>query len=261
MVDDIGFYTLPAFSALPCIGHGFSARTGGRSVGCYESLNLSFSRSDDPALVRENYRLFAAGGGFPNESMVMDCYAHGTIVRKVDAADRGCGWTRPSLPSCDGLITNDRSVTLVTGHADCMAFYCCDPVKNAIGLAHAGWRGTLNRIGKKMIESMTAAYDSCPADLILGVGPSICPDCFEVGTDVALQFTEAFPAIPCVQDGNLGKAHVNLWMVAACQFLEAGVLPEHINLSGVCTVEDERLYSHRRDHGETGGMAAFLRLL
>ena len=263
-VDGIGIYTLPAFSRQAGIDHGFSARTGGVSTGSLASLNLSFTRpGESRETVIENYRLFCRAAGFPPQSMVMDAYEHGVTVLSVDQSHREMGWTRPPLPPCDGLVTNDPSVTLITGHADCMPFYAYDPVERAIGLAHAGWRGALNKIGSALIRRMQKAYHCDPGNIIVGVGPSICPACFEVGKNVARDFQQAYPHLPCMIEPQTpnGKAHVNLWMVAASQFFDSGILPEHFSLSEVCTYEDRRLYSHRRDKGDTGGMSAFLRLV
>ncbi len=257
----VGYYTLPPLDALDCIQHGFSARTGGVSEGFLSSLNLSFSRGYEPRerTVR-NYEIFCRAVGIDSASMVMDTYEHGKVVRCVDRTDCGAGYTRASLPPCDALVTDDPAVTLVTGHADCMAFYVVDPVRRAIGLAHAGWRGALARIGGEVVDALGRRFGSQPTDLFAGVGPSICPNCFEVGEDVADMFSSAFPYTDCLLSGKPGKAYVHLWKVAAAQFLEAGVRADHISLMEVCTVEDERLFSHRGDHGLTGGMTAFLRL-
>lgn len=260
-VNGIGIYTSPALSALDGFDHGFSARTGGVSKGFFESLNLSFTRPENRENVMENYRLFSRAAGFSFDRMVMDNYAHETTVLKVDAADAGRGYLTEPLPSCDGLVTNDPSVTLITGHADCMAFYCVDPVKRCIGLAHAGWRGALGGIGGNLIGAMREYYGTDPADVFVCVGPSICADCFEVGKNVARQFEEAYAGIPCVTSREGEKAHVDLWMVACRQFVEAGVRWEHFSLFGVCTMETPLLYSHRRDKGNTGGMAAYLRIV
>lgn len=259
--NGVGIFTIPAFSACPGIDHGFSARTGGVSSGCYSSLNLSFTRPEQRELVEENYRIFCRAAEIPLESLVLDTYEHGTTVLCVNRWDCGRGYDRPALPFCDGLVTDDPAVTLITGHADCMAFYFYDPRKRAIGLCHAGWRGALDRIGREVILTMQRACDSDPNDILCGVGPSICPKCFEVGDDVADAFEAAFPQCDLRGVNSRGRATVDLWRVAAAQFMECGVLPEHIFLAGVCTFEDDRLYSHRRDKGHTGGMAAFLRLL
>ena len=260
-VNGVGIYTLPALERLKGFDHGFSARSGGVSEGGFASLNLSFTRPEQRENVMENYRRFCRAAEIPFDRMVMDNYAHETTVLRVDAADAGKGYLLDPLPSCDGLVTNDPSITLITGHADCMAFYVADPVKRCIGLAHAGWRGALGRIGAGVIAELTKHYGSNPADLIVGIGPSICPDCFEVGQNVAQAFADAFPGLPCVLEIPGHRPHVDLWMVAVSQCLEAGALPEHISLFGVCTAQTPRLYSHRRDQGNTGGMAAYLRLV
>ncbi len=261
--NGVGCYTLNNLAELDFVAHGFSARTGGVSTGPLSSLNLSFSRveSEPRAQTMENYRIFCAAVGIDTRTMVMDNYEHGVNVLEVDRAHCGMGWTRPPLPNCDGLVTNDPAVTLITGHADCMAFYFVDPVKRAIGLAHAGWRGALNRMGCRMVEMLQTSFDSRPSDILCGVGPSICQDHFEVDAELGETFSTAFPYADCVVPGKPGKAQVDLWKVAVGQFLEAGILPEHIQLSGVCTYEDQRLYSYRRDKPVTGGMAAYLRLV
>lgn len=260
-VNEIGSYTSPSLSTLSGFDHGFSARTGGVSEGFFSSLNLSFTRPEEPANVMQNYRLFCGAMGIPFESMVMDNYAHETTVLCVSSEDAGRGYLREPLPSCDGLVTNDPAITLITGHADCMAFYCVDPVKKAIGLAHAGWRGALGRIGANVIKQMTEHFGTNPADVFVSVGPSICSNCFEVGRNVAEAFEREFGDIPCVISRAGEKAHVDLWMVAAKQFYDAGVQAGHFSLFDVCTMETPLLYSHRRDKGDTGGMAAYLRIL
>lgn len=260
-VGQIGIFTLPEFEKQAGIDHGFSARTGGVSRGYFSSLNLSFTRPEDRENVMENYRRFCSAAAIPEASMVMDNYEHGTTVFAVDAADCGKGYTRESLPFCDGLVTNDPRVTLVTGHADCMAFYFYDPVSRSIGLCHAGWRGALGRIGCQVVQRMREHYGALPENIFAGLGPSICGSHFEVGADVADAFCNAFPDIDIRTEGAPQKAYIDLWRVAAKQFLESGILPEHISLMQLCTVEDDRLFSHRGDHGHTGGMSAYLRLM
>lgn len=257
--NGVGIFTLPAFSACLGIDHGFSARTGGVSKGIFRSLNLSFSNEPERETVMQNYRIFCAAAGIPEASMVMDTYEHGATVRRVDRRDCGKGYTLPSLPACDALITDDPLVTLMTGHADCMAFFLYDPVHRAIGLAHAGWRGTRMRIGTRVAEAMQAAYGSDPREMHAGVGPSICGNCFEVDAALGDEFAAAFPGVPLRRDGRAGKAYVDLWMAAAKQLHEAGIPYANQSRMGLCTMEDERFYSYRRD-GKTGGMTAFLRL-
>lgn len=258
----IGSFTFPEFEKMPWLGHGFSARTGGLSTGPLSSLNLSFTREEEPReTTMENYRLFCEAESIPVSSMVMDAYEHGTTVLRVTGEDCGKGYDLPPLPKCDGLVTDDKRVTLMTGHADCMAFYVVDPVNRAIGLAHAGWRGAYNRIGCEEVKRMVECFGSEPEHLLAGVGPSICCHCFEVDESLGREFSERFPDTCCLLPGKRpGKAYVDLWKVAACQFLETGIPGENISIMGVCTVEDERLFSFRGDNRKTGGMTAYMRL-
>ena len=260
--NGIGFFTLPAFSDTGVVRHGCSTRTGGVSKGAYTSLNLSFTRPDEPREnVMENYRLFARAANIAWDSMVMDTFEHGVTVLAVDRANAGAGYLFPPLTFCDGLVTDDPRIALITGHADCLPLYLLDPVRRCVGLAHAGWKGTLGKIGLVAAKMMMERYGADPAHMLAGVGPCICLDCFEAGEDLGTLFSEAFPGVPCVSPGRTGKVQIDLAMAAAAQFMEAGIPPSQITLMDVCTFEEERLYSHRREKGNTGGMAAFLQLL
>lgn len=260
--NGISFFTLPAFDATGAVNHGCTARTGGVSLPPYDSLNLSFTRPDElRENVMQNYRLFADAAGIAWESMVMDSFEHGITVLAVDGRDAGKGYHADPLPPCDGLVTDDPSIALITGHADCLPLYLLDPVRGCVGMAHAGWKGTLGKIGLIMARMLAERYGAQPERMLAGVGPCICGDCFEVDAELAQRFTAAYPGIPCARPGKPGKAQLDLALCSAAQFLEAGIAPEHITLMDVCTYENpELLYSHRRDHGETGGMAAFIQL-
>jgi len=260
--DGIGFFTLPAFAKTNLVNHGCTARIGGVSPAPYDSLNLSFTRPRERREnVMENYRLFAAAAGIGWERMVMDSFEHGVTVRAVDSQSAGAGYLFDPLPPCDGLVTDDPSVALVTGHADCLPLYLFDPVRASVGMAHAGWKGTLGKIGLVMARLMAERYGAEPGRMLAGVGPCICPKCFEVDAELGERFESAYPGVPCVRSGRPGKAQLDLALCAAAQFLEAGVPPQNITLMDVCTYESPGLlYSHRRDRGETGGMAAFIQL-
>ena len=255
----IGFYKARSLE-LPGLRHGFSTREGGVSKGPYASLNLHWQKEGCAADVLENYRRFARGASVAYEDMVIVNHAHGNNVLQVSREDRGKGFDLPPLPFCDGLITNDPAVVLVTSHADCGAFFFYDPRKRAVGMAHAGWKGTLMQIGLVMAEKMQRAFGTDPGDILAAAGPCICPKCFEVDAELGEAFANAFEPGVC-RPGKPGKAYVDLPRCAAIQFLRAGILPEHITLMDACTFENPAMFfSHRRDKGVTGSMAAFIRL-
>lgn len=262
---EVPYLEYPMLRDTGIVKHGFSTRLGGVSGGYYESLNLSFDRGDDPEAVRENFRRIGEAIGVQVEDMVMSKQTHTTNVRVVTEEDRGKGIVRDrDYTDIDGLITNVRGICLVTSYADCVPLYFVDPVRKAIGLSHSGWRGTVGKIGKKTVELMTESFGSDPADILACVGPSICSDCYEVSQDVIDKvkevFDEALWESLFYEKGN-GKYQLDLWKTNEEVFQEAGILPEHIAVTNVCTRCNSRiLYSHRVQGDKRGNLCAFLAL-
>ena len=256
--------TFPSLSGTGLVRHGFTTRDGGVSEGIFRSLNLSFSRGDREEAVRENFRRTAAALGVAEDSFVFTDQTHTVNVRRVYKEDAGKGFTKPrDWQDVDGLITDEPGLTLGAFFADCVPLYFLDPVHKAIGLSHSGWRGTAGRMGRVTVESMKEAFGSEPADLICAVGPCICGDCYEIGPEVAEQFAAAFGnrQEEILRDDHNGKYHLDLKKANRIVLEEAGVRPENITDSGVCTCcLPELLFSHRASHGRRGNLGAFLAL-
>lgn len=255
-----------SFSALEETGmvkQGFSTRYGGVSTGCYASMNLSYSRKDQPEHVLENYRRMAKALEVDIEKMVVSWQTHTTNVRLVTEEDFGKGVLRDrDYRDVDGLITNIPGVTLVTFYADCVPLYILDPVHKAIGLSHSGWRGTVNRMGEKTLKEMNQAFGTNSRDVIACIGPSICKDCFEVGEEVVEEFRQAFSAgywPELFESGRkTGKYQLDLWRANQIVFTEAGVDPGRIHTTNLCTkCNPEHLFSHRAMAENRGNLAAF----
>jgi polyphenol oxidase len=247
------------------VRHGFSTRLGGVSEGCLSSMNLSFTRGDDPEKVRENFRRMGMAIGFETKDLVLSDQTHTTNVRLVTEADRGKGFDRErDYTDVDGLITDTPGLMLVTIYADCVPLYFVDPVHKAVGLSHSGWKGTVHRIGKVTLERMKEAFGTRPEDVQAAIGPSICQDCYEVSEDVAQAFMDEFADQLddrlVYRKGN-GKYQLNLWNANERILLEAGIRPEHLSITNICTCcNHELLFSHRASHGQRGNLAAFLGL-
>lgn len=261
----VTYLEFPEITATNLVRHGFSTRLGGVSEGIYRSMNLSFTRGDEEEKVKENYRRMASALGICAESIVTSDQTHTTNVRLVGKEDCGSGITKErSFHDVDGLITNVPFVTLVTFYADCVPLYFVDPVHKAIGLSHSGWRGTRDKMGKATVKAMTQAFGTSPRDLIAGIGPSICQDCYEVSEDVIQEFSAAFdqklhPSL-FYQKEN-GKYQLNLWEANRQVLLEAGVTAERIQMPNLCTCcNPDFLYSHRASKGKRGNLGAFLML-
>ena len=246
------------------IRHCFTTRGGGVSENEFATMNFSFTRGDKEEAVLENYRRMGLAMGAEIGQFVCTDQTHTTNVRKVTKADAGKGVILPKdYMDVDGLITNEPGLILSTFYADCVPLYFVDPVHKAIGLSHSGWRGTVNKMGKVTIEAMRREYGSRPEDLYCAIGPSICQDCYEVSKDVAEEFKAAFPGHEdeILWQKSEEKYQLNLWKANEIVMLEAGVLPEHLAVTNVCTCcNHEELFSHRASKGKRGNLAAFLML-
>lgn len=261
----VPYFTFPAFDELPGIIHGFSSRLGGVSEGFLSSMNLSFSRGDEPERVRENFRRIAESIGFSEKDLVFSMQTHTANVRRVGREDCGRGLERPvGYCDVDGLVTNEPGVVLATFYADCVPLFFVDPVHHCIGLSHSGWRGTVGKIGKATVETMAREFGSEPGDLLAAVGPSICQECYEVSEEVIGLFRENFaeeiwPKLFYRKDN--GHYQLNLWEANRLIFQEAGILPQHITVTDICTAcNPELLFSHRASGGKRGNLAGFLEI-
>lgn len=248
------------------VSHGFSTRLGGVSDGIFSSMNLSFNRGDARAAVHENYRRIAKALDIDVMKMVASDQTHTTNVRLVTEDDCAKGILREKdYRDVDGLITNIPGITLATFYADCVPLFFLDPVHKAIGLSHSGWRGTVHKMGKVTLEEMEKHFGTDAKDVIAGIGPSICQDCYEVSEDVAMEFAAVFPKEEILRLGRMSeegqKYQLNLWRANELVLLEAGVKREHISYPGICTCcNPDFLFSHRASRGKRGNLGAFLTL-
>ena len=254
----------PLLERTGIVEHCFTTRLGGVSEGVCSTLNLSFSRGDKEEAVLENYRRVAETFGKTVDDFVCTDQTHTTTVRLVGKEERGYGVTKQKpYTDVDGLITNESGVILSTFYADCVPLYFVDPVNKAIGLSHSGWRGTVGRMGQKTLEAMADAFGTKPADVYAAIGPSICQDCYEISEDVAEHFYQEFSQQGeeiLIHKGN-GKYQLDLWKTNEIVLLEAGILPEHLAVTNICTCcNSDVLFSHRASHGKRGNLAAFLML-
>ena len=261
----VTYLYFPALDELGMVRHAFSTRLGGVGKGCFSTMNFSFSRGDDPEAVHENYRRMARAIGVSEDSFVVSEQEHTTNLLAVTEKDRGSGvlFPRP-YRAIDGLLTDRPGVTLVTFYADCIPLYFVDPVKRAIALSHSGWKGTLAEMGRVTVERMKSEYGSEPENIVACIGPGICRDCYEIGTEVAEKFRTGFRAgkpEQILSGFHDGHAQLDLWEANRLILLSAGIRPDHIRVAGICThCNSKLLFSHRASGESRGNLAAFLAL-
>lgn len=258
----VPFLTYNVLSDIDFIRHAFSTKHGGISTDEWTSMNFAFSRGDKPENVIENYKIFSDAVGFDYDSLVTSSQDHHTFVRPVTKKECGIGiWREKDIQSVDALITNEKGVTLVTHYADCTPLFFVDKEKKAIGLAHAGWRGTVGRIGEEVIKKMTNLYGSNPKDIVVCIGPAISKCCYEVDKDCA----DNFYALNDLDNSKFifpkkdGKYMIDLLETNKQIVMKAGVKEENITLSDLCTkCNSDLLWSHRATNGHRGTMCAFM---
>lgn len=247
------------------VKHCFTTRQGGVSEGIYESMNLGFTRGDDEKAVSANYDRLSEAMGIQKENIVLAKQTHTANVRKVTGVDRGKGVVRErDYDDVDALITDEPEIVLGIFMADCVPVCLVDRKKKAIGLAHSGWRGTVQRITKNTLEAMKKEYGTDPADVVAAIGPSICQDCYEVSQDVADAFYTGFSddhRKELLLAKENGKYQLDLWKANEIVLTDAGVPKDQIETTALCTCcNPKRLFSHRASHGKRGTLAAFLML-
>lgn len=263
--ENVPLIKFKCFEDIDFINHGFSTRLGGTSKGIYTSMNLSFTRGDDPRCVSKNFELIADAIGTKPEHMVYAMQTHTTNVLRVGKDHRGMGVTRErDFSDMDGLITDEPGVCLVTSYADCVPLFFVDQRKKCIGLSHSGWRGTVGKIGIQTVKMMMTEFHSNPADIIGLIGPSICQNCYEVSKDVADEFAKAYSK-ERIKDLLVSKPNekfqLNLHQANVYNLLDAGLKLENIFVTDICTCcNPDLLYSHRASKGQRGGLCGFLEI-
>ena len=253
------FLTSPLLAG---VRHGFSTRKGGVSAPPWDSLNLGVGRGDDPAAVTENYRRFCAVLGVEDRRAVLSKQVHETTVRLCTAADAGKGLRSQRDYAADALITNEPGLPLTVFSADCGVILLYDPVRQAIGAVHAGWRGCAGGILEKAVQAMSEAFRSDPRDLLAAIGPCIGPCCFETDSDVpeAMRAALGDGAEPYLT-WKAPKYHVDLAGLNRQWLLRSGVAPDHIDVCGLCTAcRPDLFWSHRRMGSARGAQVAMIAL-
>lgn len=276
------YLSFPALSSIPEIEHAFSTRMGGVSVNEFSTLNFSYIRGDDPDSVTENYRRMAMVFGKECKDFVTTDQTHTTNIRVVTKEDAGKGITiARDYSDIDGLLTNEKGVILSCFFADCVPLYFVDRAKGVIGMAHSGWRGTVNQMGACMVRKMQEVYECNPADIIACIGPSICRDCYEISDEVAVQFQEGFWKQTNVErfcseafaqkqyshkellipGKEAGKWQLDLWLANFAVLRSAGIPIDNIYITDICTCcNASYLFSHRASNGKRGNLGAFIML-
>jgi polyphenol oxidase len=252
------------FAATGLVKHGFSTRLGGVSQHPFTSLNLGLHTGDDLPAVQENRRLYCDVFALDVNQAVTADQVHGEAIAVITKTDCGRGALvyETAIPKTDALITNVLHVPIMMFYADCVPVYFLDPVNQAIGIAHAGWKGTVALIGQKTLTMMAQTFGTKPETCLVGIGPSIGPCCYEVDQFVYDKVQASFPyADELLVPTQPGKWRLDLWTANRHQLEDIGVDAKNIVVAKVCTSCNTHMYfSYRSENGKTGRMGALMAL-
>ncbi len=249
--------SLPYYQFSLGVKHAVFTRNGGLSPAPWHSLNLGGTVGDDAHIVRSNHDRIYASLNIDPQRTVTVWQVHGVDTVIANGPIRGRRW----LALADGLITDQPGLTLVMRFADCTPIIVFDPARGAIGIAHAGWRGTVDGMAYHLIQAMRQAYGSRPTDIQAGIGPSIGPDRYQVGEEVVEAAHRHFGTLEGLvkRDPADNTAYLNLWEANRRDLQRAGV--EHIEVAELCTAtRTDEFFSHRAEHGRTGRFGAMITL-
>ncbi len=240
----------------------FTSRMGGVSTGSFNSLNLGLHTSDKQESVLNNRRIIAESIGINSEHFVAGEQIHDNKIYIVNESDKGFGALNyeDSISGIDALVTDKRNVPLISFYADCVPLYFLEPKKKVIALAHAGWKGTLKKIGKKTVSIMVQKFDIKAEDIWVAIGPSISRDFYEVNDLLINKFKKEFiNHKDFIVDKGKNLYLLDLWLANIYSLKELGVQDKHIILSNYCTYRDNKyFYSYRKENGRTGRMASII---
>jgi len=243
------------------VDHFVTTRWGGSSRPPYHALNLSFNVGDDPERVLNNRMTMAQALGMPLASLTTAKQIHEAHVKIISEELRGKGSTdyQSAIDGTDAMVTNVPGICLMVLSADCVPILMWDPAKKLIGVVHAGWKGTLHLIAQKTVKVFQKDFGSSPHDILAGIGPSIGPCCFEVGSEVISQAEDSLETGQKHIAHNLAdkKGYFDLWSANQEQLVQAGIPENNIEVARTCTCDHaEVFFSHRCEGGRTGRFGA-----
>ncbi|WP_233531906.1 peptidoglycan editing factor PgeF [Paenibacillus alkalitolerans] len=247
----------------PWLSAGFTTRRGGVSREPWNTLNCALHVGDAPEDVAANRIRTASAAGFEFDAWTCAEQVHGSDIGIVTKEHRGAGKMsrEDAIAAKDGLITKEPGIMLTAFFADCVPLWFVDPDHRAIGIAHAGWRGSVADVAGKTVEAMRSIFGSDPSRMAAAVGPSIGSCCYEVDDYVIDQVKAAgeISGDVFVPASVPGKYMLNLSKYNAKKIAKAGILANRIEITGYCTsCHTDLFFSHRKEGGKTGRMAAWI---
>ncbi len=256
-IADRVYFKSELIGKMPKITHFFTTKCGGFSDGEIGGLNLGFRVGDNPQNVEKNYRQIASDFKLDYSKITAAKQTHSTDIRVISEEECGCGVSRiGDTFEADGLVTNCVGVPVLVFYADCVPILLAEEDSGVVAAVHSGWRGTVCKIVKNAVDIMTRDFGAVPEKIKAAIGPSIGKCCFETGEEVAEHFADHLK-----ERQYNGKFKVDLWQANKEILLKSGLIPQNIDVLGMCTMcRSDILYSYRTHGKNTGRMGACIML-
>ena len=224
-----------------------TTRHGGYSTGNYASFNINMYCGDAEEAVQRNRQLLCQQLGISDDRLIVETDRGGLVAKYMgQTALKTDTVIQQALDGVDAVMTDIRGVCIGVSTADCIPVVIYDSVHRVVCAIHAGWRGTVARIVEKSVQAMMTAYGSCPTDMTATIGPGISLDSFEVGDEVFEAFLQAGFDMAAISRREQ-KWHIDLPECNRLQLLSAGVRPQAVTMSGICTFKQtDDFFSARR---------------
>ncbi|NIK72998.1 hypothetical protein FHS56_000484 [Thermonema lapsum] len=241
------------------VKHLITTRCGGYSQAPYASLNLAMHVGDCSVRVQKNRLLVARQLDIAPEQLCFMEQVHGDTVALIDKENE-------TPPIADAMLTQQKGLALCVLTADCLPLLLYAPQVGAVGVIHAGWRGLAQQIIAQSLKKMQEAYGALPQQILVGIGPHISVQHYEVGEEVINALQRSVPADLrhkiYIRKNASGRYHADLLAVARAQLMAAGVPPENIQYHALCTyAANDRFYSARREGIKSGRFASVIMLM
>ncbi|MBM7659443.1 YfiH family protein [Bacillus mesophilus] len=263
LAQDEFFRISPWQDQFPHVMAGFTSKNGGFSTDSFCTFNLGLHVHDSKESVNKNRKKLSQIIKFPTEEWVCSEQVHDHHIKKVTRSDRGKGVYvyEEGIPHTDGIYTDESNVLLTSVYADCVPLYFFVPSRGLIGLAHAGWKGTVKQIASRMVKCWIEDEGVNIKDIFVAIGPSIHDCCYVVDDRVINEVVQTLAEgdKPPFKEVSSGQYSLHLSDLNHLLLKKMGIKESNILISSRCTsCEEDLFFSHRRDQGKTGRMMSFI---
>ncbi|MGD9055646.1 MAG: polyphenol oxidase family protein [Desulfobacterales bacterium] len=246
------FYQFESLIQFSEIRHGIFTRHFGNSSAPFASLNVSFGLGDANDHIQQNRRIIARAMGGHDLIYALQVHGDQVLILNPDQSPTGDdgSWR---LGTGDALVTATAGKLLMTQLADCQSILLYDTTRQVVANIHSGWRSSIRNIAGQTVNAMQKHFGSDPAHLLAGIGPSLGPCCAEF-----IHYRKEIPER--LWPYKVSKRHFDFWTISRDQLCAAGVSPDHIENSNICTRCNTALFFSYRGEGQTGRFASVIGL-